>query len=284
MNRPVYLIGLVSLLSGCSGEVDDRPRIESSDLGALVLIDGGPVDQGTSKDVSGKKDKGSTPTCGFSSSIAACQSCMSGVCGSECAACSSNSQCVQLFNCVVSCGSNTTCLSGCSSSYPGGLSAYNAFVGQNGCIAAHCQAACAGGSTPDSGTSTDPLEEARIACVNRLNAYRSQLGLPAFTRAKDKEACADTQAKNDAAHGQDHWSYLNLSPTCVLDPVYDRQAACSSWPGTPVAAAVDCVDANWKTTDDHHKYIVASYYKRVACGFHVINASTVWININYYSQ
>jgi hypothetical protein len=121
-----------------------------------------------------------------------------------------------------------------------------------------------------------------------VNAARAKLGKAPLARAESREACADQQASVDAAHGQAHWAYLHGAPSCLEDPVLDRQNECPGWYGPPEKAAPDCVAKMLAEgpSGGHYQVIVNGAYTRVACGVHVDPAAppgaSVWLALNFY--
>lgn len=246
------------------------------------------------KDTSTPKPDGPATTCGFSTSDPKCNTCILSNCNSQCSACSSNSQCVSLFNCIKGC-SNQSCVDQCANTYSGGINDYVAFIGADGCYHTHCASICSGGTTPDAGApkqdtggSTDPFETARINCVNLINQYRAKVGAPALQRNKARESCADAQAKADAAHNQAHWAYMNLSPNCVVYPPTDRQNECPAWYGPAETGIQSCLSKMYaegysgSSLGNHHDVMIYSGYKSVSCGYYVVNSNNVWMVQNYY--
>src|SRR5690349_6750890 len=73
-------------------------------------------------------------------------------------------------------------------------------------------AACAGDDDDNTvndtgGSSTAAYAAERKACVDRINAFRATLDLPALERWTDAEACTDGQAKSDSQSGDAHGAF-----------------------------------------------------------------------------
>jgi hypothetical protein len=79
--------------------------------------------------------------CPVTSNDPQCDNCINTMCNYECNTCVNNSQCVDLLMCLQECYDDA-CYQSCASQYPGGLDAYMAFLGQNGCLATNCYADC----------------------------------------------------------------------------------------------------------------------------------------------
>ena len=87
----------------------------------------GPGYQAPSKSGLGYQDPASTPS--FSGDAGSsegglaprCEDCMAAQCGDTMGKCMSNADCKGLYECVTSCGSNTTCLSACTKTFPKGV-------------------------------------------------------------------------------------------------------------------------------------------------------------------
>ena len=96
---------------------------------------------------------GGSGGCSIQSSDAACDACMHDRCINECVACTSNTECVSLLECINGCGSNSTCQNSCANQYPSGIDDLMAFLGVGGCLDTECGSACGtGGTGGSSGT------------------------------------------------------------------------------------------------------------------------------------
>ncbi len=97
-------------------------------------------------------------------------------------------------------------------------------------------------------------------CWSTINEYRKRAGLPPYERWDDGEACADGQARDDAATRRPHGSF----PRCGEF----AQNECPGTPGTPEEAIVDCLAAMWAEGPGggHHDAMASTRYTKVACG------------------
>src|SRR5687768_4737938 len=70
------------------------------------------------------------------------------------------------------------------------------------CLLCACTVACSDDDDPPAGASGD-----HQACVDRINAFRATIGLPAYARDASSEACADAQAQSDAQTDDPHGAF-----------------------------------------------------------------------------
>src|SRR5262245_42693796 len=75
---------------------------------------------------------------------------------------------------------------------------------------------------PSSGTG-DVLDEARQTCVDTINMCRATIGVPAYERWVDAEACTDGEAAQDGASGIAHGAFGQCGEFA--------QDECPGWPG-----------------------------------------------------
>jgi hypothetical protein len=147
-------------------------------------------------------------------------------------------------------------------------------LGATTCIALF--AACDDGDDDDSdGGRTPELNEASIACVDRINGFRDTLGLAPLGRWRSAESCADDQAETASGHPDSpHYAFQQCDEYA--------QNECPGW------ASYDdivqgCLQAMWnegpgEPYEDHGHYINMSNpdYTEVACGFYTTPDGYVW--------
>jgi len=81
--------------------------------------------------------------CGLTASDPTCDACLQSQCYSECAACTSNPDCLVLLDCIYNCYGDPYCEDDCTYYYAGGVNDLLALLGaSNGCIALKCSTAC----------------------------------------------------------------------------------------------------------------------------------------------
>ena len=135
-----------------------------------------------------------------------------------------------------------------------------------------------GGSSSGGTTSDDPYGQARLDCVDRINAFRATEDLPPLERWVEQEACTDTQSEADSsddAHANFGQCSENAQNTCPgLGSVDQIIQGClqSMWdegPGEPF--------------EEHGHYINMSNtsYTKVACGFYEMPNGQFWSNQNF---
>lgn len=117
-------------------------------------------------------------------------------------------------------------------------------------------------------------------CVDTINHYRATLGLPAYARWADGEACADGQARSDAASGTPHGAFGQCTESA--------QNECPGWNDTPASVISACMDAAWAEgpgTDfgrhGHYNNMSSTGYTKVACGFFTTAGGQVWSVQNF---
>ena len=125
---------------------------------------------------------------------------------------------------------------------------------------------------PDTG---DPIADARVICVNEINAYRATLKLPPYAGWTSAATCGDGQAKADSATGTAHGAFGKCGE--------NAQNECPGWPGPPDSMIKGCLKSMWAEGPGsfyggHGHYINMSSkdYTTVACGFYVTSAGAWW--------
>lgn len=116
---------------------------------------------------------------------------------------------------------------------------------------------------------------AEQACVDKINAYRATLSLPALVRWTDSEACADGQSQSDSASGKAHGAFGQCSEMA--------QNECPGWPGPPASMIGGCLDMMWAegpgadfSKHGHYINMSSTKYTKVACGFYTLPSGKVW--------
>jgi hypothetical protein len=133
--------------------------------------------------------------------------------------------------------------------------------------------------TPDVPVSTDPYDRARDACVAEINRYRATLGLPAYTRWRAGEACADEMAAHDARTGGPHDGFQRA----ICSPRGSGQNECPRYGGPEALdgclaqmwAEGPTPDGSWDTAHGHYLNMIGDYtymgfrqhFTTVACGY-----------------
>lgn len=157
-----------------------------------------------------------------------------------------------------------------------------------GGMAAGTTAGTASGAGGTSGG--DPYDQSRQDCVDRINGFRSTLGLPALARWTAAEACTDMQAQNDQTAGSAHANFGDCDEWA--------QNTCPGWSSID-GIIQDCFQSMWdegpppvmpctgQCYTDHGHYINMSStgYTKVACGFYeytnAMGKQRVWHNSNF---
>jgi Cysteine-rich secretory protein family len=134
------------------------------------------------------------------------------------------------------------------------------------------------GSSGGAGTSgaSDPLNGARQACVDKINAFRATESKAPLARWTAEEACTDAAAKSDSQTGTAHGAF----GTCMES----AQDECPGWRSVAsITESGGCLDKMWAEGpgtpyEDHGHYINMSNpkYTKVACGFYTTPDGKVW--------
>lgn len=133
------------------------------------------------------------------------------------------------------------------------------------------------GGTGDGETYTGPYAAERKLCTDLNNMFRAQMGVPVLTRAADKEACVDEQARLeseiDTPHGklghcgelrQNHGDGIGYGTLELIDWLINDQF--NEGPGGP-----------------HYEQMLDPNMTRIACGFYANPSNgNFWINIDFW--
>lgn len=132
---------------------------------------------------------------------------------------------------------------------------------------------------PTADPTDDPDEAATQLCVDTINMYRATLGLPAYARWTDAEACSDGEAESDGQTNTPHGAFGMCGESA--------QNECPGWPGPPEQMIEGCLAQMWAEgpgddfpTHGHYINMSSESYSRVACGFAVVNGE-VWAVQNF---
>ncbi|MFO0569984.1 MAG: hypothetical protein U0263_30335 [Polyangiaceae bacterium] len=90
------------------------------------------------------------------------------------------------------------------------------------------------------GTSSDPLEAARQACIDHINQLRAGKGRAAYQRWTSAESCVDDQATYDSSHGP-HAAFVGGNSCSAYG-----QGEC---PGSGPEQVTSCIDLMWAEKD-----------------------------------
>ena len=132
----------------------------------------------------------------------------------------------------------------------------------------------------DDAPAGDPAryESARIACVDKINAFRATEGLKPLERWTEQEVCADGQARSDAGSGDAHGAFGKCGEWA--------QDECPGW--RSVQSTVDgCLQSMWDERLDasgeqgHYKNMSSTKSTKVACGFYETSSGKVWALQNF---
>jgi hypothetical protein len=93
-------------------------------------------------------------------------------------------------------------------------------------------------SSSSSGSTTDPFEQYRQECIDKINALRATKGLAPYQRWKSAESCVDQQAQHDATTGKAHDAWSTGNPSCGGN----GQNECPGWGASAISG---CLDSMW---------------------------------------
>ncbi len=138
-----------------------------------------------------------------------------------------------------------------------------------------------GTSSTTGGASTgeaDPYEQARIDCVDRINAFRATEGKPALARWVEQESCTDSQSAADSTSGA-HANFGDCSE--------NAQNTCPGW-GSVDQVIEGCLQMMWDegpgepfSEHGHYLNMSSTKYSKVACGFFEMPNGKLWHNHNF---
>lgn len=125
----------------------------------------------------------------------------------------------------------------------------------------------------DSGPPSSILQQ---HCVDKINAYRATVGLPALLRDASKEVCCDGEAKTDALANKAHSAFGSCSEFA--------QNECPGYPAGDISASLDqCLAQMWAegpgvdfNTHGHYINMTNPNYTHVFCGFYTLGNNTFW--------
>jgi hypothetical protein len=129
----------------------------------------------------------------------------------------------------------------------------------------------AGSGSTASGGGGGPEQQ----CVDIINNYRATLGLPAYQRWTDQEACASTEAESDSQSGKAHGAFGRCGE--------NAQNECPHYGGSYETMLPQCLDLMWKegpgtdfSTHGHYINMTNPKYTKVACGFTTTASGEIW--------
>ncbi|MCB9704149.1 MAG: hypothetical protein H6711_19830 [Myxococcales bacterium] len=138
-----------------------------------------------------------------------------------------------------------------------------------------------GGGTTEGGTTGGGDGSLAQLCVDTINEYRASLGLPAYQRWTDGEACADGEAESDSKTNTPHGAF----PSCGEF----AQNECPGWPSSdPEGSLLGCLDLMWSegpgadfAKHGHYINMSSEMYTKVACGFYTTASGDLWAVQNF---
>lgn len=179
----------------------------------------------------------------------------------------------------------------------GGGSSSTSAAGGQGPGGGGTSSSSSSGNSSSSGTG-DPLDAARQACVDKINALRATKGLPAYTRWAAAESCVDQEVTHDETVGVAHDQFNHgscdgssgqgecmgtaLTPDGIrqcLDLMWSEkdQQGCGGCDSCPWAQ--NCADCTFLSCG-HYMAMSSKVFTQAACGFSSApNAS--WSGIDY---
>jgi hypothetical protein len=126
-------------------------------------------------------------------------------------------------------------------------------------------------STGAGGTGGDAAQ----ICVDKINAFRATLGLPAYARWSEKEACVGEEAQTDYQNNQPHSGFGHCQEWA--------QNECPDWPSPAEGMIAGCLQMMWnegpgspQQGHGHYVNMSSTQYTRVACGFYTTPQGKVW--------
>lgn len=160
-----------------------------------------------------------------------------------------------------------------------------------------------GGGAATTITTVDPHEEARQACIDKINALRATKSLPPLARWREAEPCVDQQATADEMNNAPHGAWQSGMFDCngqgqneclgagvagiegCLDSMWGEkdQPGCAGCDACAKAYDPNCPECDFhgSSTGDvcgHYVNMRAEYFTKAACGFSALGG---WDAINF---
>ncbi|MBS2018266.1 MAG: CAP domain-containing protein [Deltaproteobacteria bacterium] len=135
----------------------------------------------------------------------------------------------------------------------------------------------------------DRFSALRQTCLQQINAIRTKQGVPALTRAADREACVDGQAEKEAKMGPGGTPH-GARGACGEGHAQSHADGDGYLPSEYAELVTDSVNG-WFTegpgTYGHYEMLLNPSFTRAACGFYVLQGGgtfgdVLWMNVNYY--
>jgi hypothetical protein len=106
-------------------------------------------------------------------------------------------------------------------------------------------------------------------CVDEINRYRASIGRPPVERLREKEACADEQARDDAHAARAHATFGRCAE--------GAQNECPGWGGPADPMIKGCLKMMWdEGPGGGHYENMAGGAKQVSCGFFTNEMGEIW--------
>lgn len=106
-------------------------------------------------------------------------------------------------------------------------------------------------------------------CVDEINRYRASIGRAPIQRAREKEACADGQAKADADVQRAHATFGRCGESA--------QNECPAWGGPADRMIEGCLKTMWdEGPGGGHYENMAGDARQVWCGFFTNEEGEIW--------
>ena len=125
----------------------------------------------------------------------------------------------------------------------------------------------------------DAYASARIACVQAINAYRSTLGLSAYTRWCGVAGCIDQQTQSDSQAQTAHSAFGQCSE--------NAQNECPGWPTPMQAEMIECLGDMWNegpgtnfSQHGHYINMTSTTYTQVECGLS-LSGNVFWAAMDF---
>jgi hypothetical protein len=134
---------------------------------------------------------------------------------------------------------------------------------------------------------TDPFDQARQDCVDKINMLRAGEGLPPLERWTDGEGCADEESQLDHEANDAHGSFglcrESAQNSCLRVRSLDISRCMDSMYAEGPPPTTPCEGQCYQ---DHGHYInmTSTRYTKVACGFYAIPGSDQYWALQNFSR
>ena len=137
-----------------------------------------------------------------------------------------------------------------------------------------------GVSGSDAGVSSDLHQH----CIDVINSYRAQIGVPPYTRSADLETFAGAGAESDSQSGQAHGHFIATSGG---NGIAFAENEVPGWPLAQYGSVSAIVDQGMQMMwaegpgGGHYDNMASTQYTLAGCGFTTTADGSVWVTTDF---